>query len=221
MSTSNLTRSYKELQPKKKRNNQRNNNEQITTALVEDSILERLLESRILFLSGDINEQKSHEVISRLITLDYQNPSKDILLYIDSYGGDVYSLIAIHDTIKMLRCDVATVCVGKAMSAAAILLMCGTTGKRFITPNSRVMLHEISSYGDEGKLTYIRDALKETEKLQSLLEGFVKAYTRMTAKQIRDAFSKDFYMDANQSKKFGIIDHIVIDPDIVHNIVKS
>ena len=207
--------------PKRKSDHQRSNNDQITTALVEDSILERLLESRILFLSGDINEQKSHEVISRLITLDYQNPSKDILLYIDSYGGGVYSLIAIHDTIKMLRCDVATVCVGKAMSAAAILLMAGTEGKRFITPNSRVMLHEISSYGDEGKLTYIRDALKETEKLQSLLEGFVKMYTKMKPKQIRDAFSKDFYMDANQTKRYGIIDHIILNPDIIHNSVKS
>ncbi|MEO5581481.1 MAG: ATP-dependent Clp protease proteolytic subunit [Saprospiraceae bacterium] len=203
----------------KKSRNQ--NNSELGQSIVEDSILEKLLESRILFLSGDINEQKSHEVISRLITLDYQNPSKDILLYIDSYGGDVYSLIAIHDTIKMLRCDVATVCVGKAMSAAAILLMSGTFGKRFITPNSRVMLHEISSYGEEGKLTYIRDALKETEKLQSLLEGFVKKYTKMSVKQIKDAFSKDFYMDAIQSKKFGVVDQLIDNPDIVHDTVKA
>lgn len=196
-------------------------NQDLGSAILEDSIIEKLLESRILFLSGDMNEQKSHEIISRLITLDYQNPSKDILLYIDSYGGDVYSLISIHDTIKMLRCDVATVCVGKAMSAAAILLMSGCHGKRFITPNSRVMLHEVSSYGDEGKLTFIKDALKETEKLQALLEGFVKLYTKMTAKQIKDVFSKDFYMDASQAKKFMIVDHIIDNSDLIHSIVKS
>lgn len=192
---------------------------EIINAHVEESILERLLESRILFLSGDINEQKSHDVISKLITLDYQNPMKDILLHIDSYGGDVYSLIAIHDTIKMLRCDVATIGIGKAMSAAAILLMSGTPGKRFITPNSRVMLHEVSGY-DEGKLTYLKDSVKEAEKLQLLIEGLVKSYTKMSLKQIKDAMDRDSYMDAAQVKKYGIVDHIISEPEVVHGIVK-
>jgi ATP-dependent Clp protease protease subunit len=178
--------------------------------------LEKLLEFRIIFLSGFIDEEKAHELVSRLIALDYQNPKKDILFYIDSYGGEIYSLVAIHDTMKMLRCDVATICIAKAMSAGAILLLAGTKGKRFITPNARVMLHEISSEEDEGRLSDLRDSLKETEKLQGLLEILTKKYTKISATQIKEIFAKNTYMDASTAKKYGVVDHIITHPEIIH-----
>jgi ATP-dependent Clp protease protease subunit len=182
----------------------------------QEQVLARLLESRILFLSGDLDENKSKDVVSKLITLDYQSPTKDILFYIDSYGGDIHCLLAIHDAMRTLcRCDIATICVGKAMSAAAILLLAGTDGKRFITPNSRVMLHELST-GDEGKLTYMKGAIVEAEKLQALLEGFVKDYTKLSDKQVKTIFGKDSYMDAKLAKKFGVVDHIIDHPNVLH-----
>ena len=103
------------------------------------SVIEKLFESRIVFLSGDVDDAVAKDIVARLITLDFQNPAKDILLYIDSWGGDVYSFLSIHDAMKMLRCDVATVAVGKAFSCAAMILLSGTKGKRFTTPNSRIM----------------------------------------------------------------------------------
>jgi ATP-dependent Clp protease protease subunit len=169
-------------------------------------------------LSGDLNEEKAKDVVSKLITLDYQNPRKDILFYIDSYGGDIHCLIAIHDAMKMVRCDVATICIGKAMSAAALLLIAGTAGKRFVTPNSRIMMHELDTR-EEGKLSYMKDTLIEAEKLQSLMEGFVRDYTKMNSKQVQQCFSKDFYMDAKHAKKLGVVDHIITHPDVLHKVV--
>lgn len=196
------------------------NNEEFeqATDTTHETVLAKLLESRILFLSGDLNEEKSKDVVSKLITLDYQNPRKDILFYIDSYGGDIHSLIAIHDAMQMVRCDVATICIGKAMSAAALLLIAGKPGKRFVTPNSRIMMHELAT-GDEGKLSYMKDTLIEAEKLQSLLEGFVRDYTKMTPKQVKQCFSKDFYMDAKFAKKLGVVDFIITHPDVLHKEV--
>lgn len=191
-----------------------------TFDFAQEQVLAKLLESRILFLSGDLDENKSKDVVSKLITLDYQDPLKDVLFYIDSYGGDIHCLLAIHDAMRNLcRCDIATICVGKAMSAAAILLLAGTSGKRFITPNSRVMLHELST-GEEGKLSYMKDTIIEAEKLQYLLEGFVKDYTKMPAKQIKTVFGKDYYMDAKQAKKYGVVDHIIDHPNVLHQQIK-
>lgn len=190
-----------------------------TNSEINQAVIEKLFESRIIFLAGDINEAKSQEAVSRLITLDYQNPLRDILFYIDSYGGDVHSFIAIHDAMKMIRCDVATIGVGKVMSAAAMLLLSGTIGKRFITPNSRVMIHQISA-GDEGNLSYLKNSIAEVEKLQVLFEQLVKKYTKMSIKQIGECFKKDTYMDAVASKRFGIVDYIIDDPNCVSKIVK-
>lgn len=187
----------------------------------QEQILAQLLESRILFLNGDLDENKSRDIVSKIITLDYQSPTKDIMFYIDSYGGDIHTLMAIHDAMQNLcRCDIATICIGKAMSAAAILLLAGTNGKRFITPNSRVMLHELSMEEDGGKLAYLKDSLSEAEKLQEVVESFVKEYTKLTAKQIRTVFGKDYYMDAAQAKKFGIVDHIIDHPNVLHEKIK-
>ncbi len=220
MSNTNRTKSCKGLIGKTKSAPNNNNNDNVEHGIViaqPPPYLEKLLELRIIFLGGYIDEEKTQEVVSRLIALDFQDHTKDILFYIDSYGGDVYGLVAIHDTMKMLRCDVATICVGKAMSAGAVLLLAGAKGKRFITPNARVMFHEISSEEDEGKLSELRDSLKETEKLQDLLELLTKKYTKISSKQIKEIFGKNTYIDAITAKKYGIIDHIITTPEIVHN----
>lgn len=189
--------------------------------LAQEQVLAKLLESRILFLSGDLDENKSRDVVSKLITLDYQDPRKDVLFYIDSYGGDVHSLLAIHDAMKNLcRCDIATICVGKAMSAAAILLLAGTKNKRFITPNSRVMLHELSIDEEGGKLAYIKNSVDEAVKLQAICESFVRNYTKLTTKQIKSIFGKDSYMDAKEAQKHGLVDFIIDHPNVLHEKIK-
>jgi len=107
--------------------------------------------NRIVYMSGDFDETKAQYMITKLLSFESQDPTKDIIMYIDSYGGYIDSFIAIHDVIKMIRCDVATVCVGKAMSCGQMLLISGAKDKRFITPNSRVLIHELSS-GRYGKV---------------------------------------------------------------------
>lgn len=163
--------------------------------------------NRIVYLKGEINESKVNDTVKSLITLDL-SANKDILLIIDSYGGYVDSFIAIHDTIKMLKNHVSTFCIGKAMSCAFLLLISGQEGKRFISRNSRIMVHEIFSSA-HGKYSEIENDLKETERLQNLIEDLLAKYTKIEPKKINKFMSKDTYLDANKSLKYGCVDFIV------------
>ena len=119
---------------------------------LEENSNNLLDKNRLIYMSGEFNERKAEHIVSKLLFFECVNPVKDILLIIDSYGGIVDSFVSIHDTINLLRCNVATCCIGKAMSCGQLLLISGAKGKRFITPNSRVMIHEFTA-GSYGKLT--------------------------------------------------------------------
>ena len=172
--------------------------------------------NRIIYMSGEFNEQKAEMIVSKLLQFEAINPSKDILLIIDSYGGVVDSFVTIHDTIGLLRCNVATCCIGKAMSCGQLLLISGAQGKRFITPNSRVMIHEFTA-GNYGKLSDLEISVKENKRLQKeIWENLNIKYTNLTKKKLDEMRGRDTFLNAKECLENGIVDHIITDPKVLY-----
>ena len=165
-------------------------------------------ETRFVTINGNFTEDIVSSTMKRILKLEQDNPIKDIVLVIDSYGGAVDGLLAIHDIMQLSRCDIATVCVGKAMSAAQMLLMSGEPGKRFITKNSRIMVHAVGSI-IYGKIHELDNSVEETKRLQKVLEGLISDYTKLKKKDIKEFMEKDTYLTANQAKKHGFVDHVI------------
>lgn len=166
---------------------------------------------RIIFASGTFNETMTSAIIAKLITFEQMDPTKPISLYIDSYGGQLHSFLAIHDMIKLCRCDVATIVVGKAMSCGQMLLMSGTKGKRFATKNSTILMHPLSSM-NAGNIHQLDNSMTESKRLQNVINGLVTDYSKITKKELTELMSKDSYLTADQALKLGIIDHIITKP---------
>ena len=172
--------------------------------------------NRIIYMSGEFNEIKAEMVVSRMLSFECANPSKDILLIIDSYGGIVDSFVSIHDTMNLLRCDVATLCIGKAMSCGQLLLVSGAKGKRFITPNSRVMIHEFST-GVYGNLTDLEISVEENKRLQKeIWERLNIKYTKLTTKKLSDMRGRDTFLNASECLEYGVVDHVVTSPKVLY-----
>ena len=172
--------------------------------------------NRIIYMSGEFNEHKAEHIVTKLLQFECINPSKDILLIIDSYGGSVDSFIAIHDIIKILRCHVSTCCIGKAMSCGQLLLISGEKGKRFITPNSRVMIHEFSA-GNFGKISDLEINIKENRRLQQAIwETLNLKYTKLDKKRLKEMEGRDTFLTANECLKCGLVDHIVTNPSVLY-----
>ena len=174
--------------------------------------------NRIIYMHGEFNENKAKEIVNSLLTLESQDPTKDIIMYIDSYGGYVHSLLAIHDVMRLCRCDIATICIGKAMSCGQMLLMSGTKGKRFVTPNARVLLHEIST-GTFGTLKDVEIDIIEAKKLQKILESLVLKYSKIKKNEIRGIFDRDHFFSAEETVKFGLADHVLTTSKALYKIV--
>jgi ATP-dependent Clp protease, protease subunit len=170
-----------------------------------------LEDNRIIYMSGDFNEEKAKEIVTKLFTLESKDPSKDILMYIDSYGGYVHSFLAIHDVMRMLRCDIATVAIGKTMSCGQMLLISGTKGKRFITPNARVLMHEIAS-GAFGKLSDMEVDINETRAVSKICEDLILKYTKIKKDALKDLMVRDSYFSAQEALKLGMVDHMIHKP---------
>lgn len=173
-------------------------------------------QERIIYCDGDFSEFKVNDVIRQLIKFEVNDPTKDILIIINSYGGYVDGFIAMHDAIKMCRCDVATLCLGKSMSCGQMLLISGTKGKRFITENSRTLVHEIWS-GSFGKLSELDNNISETRRLQSVLESLILKYTKINKKKLGELMEKDSYLTAKESLSLGIVDYIVSCPKDIYS----
>jgi ATP-dependent Clp protease, protease subunit len=176
--------------------------------------------NRIIYIQGKFDEEKAEKIITSLFDLESLDPTRDILLYIDSFGGSVHSFLAIHDVIRhALRVNVATICVGKAVSCGQMLLMSGTKGKRFITPNSRVVIHEMSCvYG--GSLIEVDNALQEVAELQKIFNSLTIKYTKINKKQLSEILQKDSYFSAQEALALGIVDHIVDCPSVLYRELK-
>jgi len=171
-------------------------------------IYSRLLKERVIFLGEDVNPHTANLVVAQLLHLAYEDPKKDIKLYINSPGGSVYDGLAIIDTMNYIEPDVQTIGIGLQASMGAMLLSSGTKGKRFALPNARIMIHQPSS-GTEGKITDQEIALKEGIYLKKLLAEMFAKNTGKKYEQVVKDMDRDNWMSAEEAKKYGIIDEIV------------
>lgn len=173
-------------------------------------IYSRLLKDRIIILGTPINDAVANNVIAQMLFLEADNPEKDIQLYINSPGGSVTSGMGIYDIMQFVKCEVATTCIGLAASMGSFLLMAGTPGKRYSLPNARVMIHQpLISGGLAGQASDIEIHARELLKTKRLLTEIYQHHTGQTYEVLDKAMDRDNYMNAEEAKKFGLVDHVV------------
>ena len=171
-------------------------------------IYSRLLRERIIFLVGPVNDQSASVVVAQLLFLESENPDKDIHFYINSPGGSVSAGLSIFDTMQFIKPDVSTMCTGMAASMGSFLLMAGAKGKRFSLPNSRVMIHQPSG-GAQGQATDIEIHAREIIKTREQLNKIYADRTGQTIEKIRADMERDFFMDPEEAKAYGLIDQVL------------
>ncbi|HMS31615.1 MAG TPA: ATP-dependent Clp protease proteolytic subunit [Candidatus Saccharibacteria bacterium] len=174
-------------------------------------IYSRLLRDRIIFLHDEVNEHTAGIIVAQLLFLQSEDAKKDVYMYINSPGGSAYDALAIYDTMKYIQNDVQTVGIGMQASAAAFLLSSGTKGKRFLLPNSTVMIHQPSS-GTRGKVTDQEIDLKESLRVKGLLEEIMTKNTGQKRSRIHEDMERDFWMNSEESLKYGLVDKIITQP---------
>lgn len=171
-------------------------------------IFSRLLKERIIFLTGEVNDEVSSLVCAQLLFLEAEDPKKDIFLYINSPGGVVTSGMAMYDTMQYISCDVNTLCIGQACSMGSLLLAGGAKGKRFALPNARIMIHQPSG-GFRGQATDIEIHAKEILDMKKRLNQIYAHHSGKKLNIIEAAMERDNFMTPEEAKKFGLIDHVV------------
>ncbi|MBQ1564371.1 ATP-dependent Clp protease proteolytic subunit [Candidatus Saccharibacteria bacterium] len=171
-------------------------------------IYSRLLKERVIFLGDEVNSATANIVVAQLLHLAYEDPKKDIKLYINSPGGSVYDGLAIIDTMNYIEPDVQTIGIGLQASMGAMLLSCGAKGKRFALPNARIMIHQPSS-GTEGKITDQEIALREGIYLKKVLAEMMAKNTGKPVAQIEKDMDRDNWMSAQEAKEYGLIDEVI------------
>ena len=171
-------------------------------------IYSRLLKERIVFLTGEVNDEVASLICAHLMFLEAENPDKEISFYINSPGGVVTSGLAILDTMNYIKCPVSTVCMGQACSMGSLLLTCGEKGRRFALPNARVMIHQPSG-GFQGQATDMEIHVKEILAIKKRLNQIYVEQTGKPLKEIEEAMERDNFMTAEEALKFGLIDAVV------------
>lgn len=171
-------------------------------------IYSRLLKERIVFLTGEVNDEVSSLICAQLLFLEAENPDKEISFYINSPGGVVTAGLAILDTMNYIKCPVSTVCLGQACSMGSLLLTCGEKGRRFALPNARVMIHQPSG-GFQGQATDMEIHVKEILAIKKRLNQIYVEQTGKPLKEIEEAMERDNFMTAEEALKFGLIDAVV------------
>ena len=175
-------------------------------------IYSRLLKERIIFLTGPVTDEVASVLIAQLLFLESESPKKDIFMYINSPGGIVTSGLGVYDTMQYIKPKVSTLCVGQAASMGSLLLAAGATGMRFALPNSRIMLHQPSG-GFSGQATDIEIHAKEILEIKERLNKIYEKHTKQKVEIIRKTLERDYFMTANEAKKFGVIDQIIDNRD--------
>src|SRR5574344_1558418 len=170
-------------------------------------IYSRLLRERIVFLTGEVNDQVANTIVAQLLLLDFEDPDKDIQFYINSPGGSVTAGMAIYDTMQYIKCDVATICVGMAASMGAFLLSAGTKGKRMALPNSEIMIHQPSA-GTQGQITDMAIHLRRLETIKERMNRILAENTGKSVEEVTAACERDSFMSAEEAKEFGLIDRL-------------
>ena len=169
----------------------------------------KLLKENIIMLGTPIDDTIANLVCAQLIHLESENPDRDINIYINSPGGDITALFAIYDTMQFIKNDIATICLGQAASAAAVLLAAGTKGKRLALPHSRVLLHQPYGQVGYGQVTDLEIAAREILRMRDLLEEILARHTGQPIERIHTDTDRDFVMEANEALAYGIIDDVI------------
>jgi ATP-dependent Clp protease protease subunit len=172
-------------------------------------IYSRLLRDNIIFIGTPIDDNVANLVTAQLLFLEAEDPEKDVSLYINSPGGVVTAGMAIYDTMQFIRPDVATICIGQAASISAVLMAAGTPGKRFALPNSRVLIHQPTMGGLSGQATDIDIHAREILRVRAGLNEIMAKHTHQPIEKIERDMERDFWMDAQQAREYGIIDEII------------
>jgi ATP-dependent Clp protease protease subunit len=173
-------------------------------------IYSRLLRERVVFLGTAIDDDVANLVVAQLLHLEAEDPDKDIQMYVNSPGGVVYAGLAIYDTMRFIKPDVATICCGIAMSAGSLVLAGGAAGKRSALPNSRILIHQPSG-GFQGQATDIQIHAKETLALRERIEEIYAEHTGQPQEQISLDLERDRYFTADQAREYGLIDRVIVD----------
>lgn len=171
-------------------------------------IYSRLLNDRIIFLSGTVEDEMANLIVAQLLFLEAQDPDKDIFLYINSPGGSVTAGMAIYDTMQYIRCDVSTICIGMAASMGAFLLGAGAKGKRKALENAEIMIHQPSG-GTQGQVTDIQIQVERLMKIKKKMNKIMSDFTGQTLKKISNDVERDYFMEASEAKEYGIIDDVL------------
>ena len=169
----------------------------------------RLLKENIIILGTPIDDTIANLVCAQLIHLESENPDKDINIYINSPGGDISALFAIYDTMQFIKNDIATICLGQAASAAAVLLAAGTKGKRLALPHSRVLLHQPYAQVGYSQVTDLELAAREILRMREILEEIIARHTGQPIDRIHRDTDRDFVMEASAAKEYGVIDEVI------------
>ena len=171
-------------------------------------IYSRLLNERIIFLGTPVDDQIANLIVAQLIHLESEDPDKDISLYINSPGGSVYAGLAVYDTMQYIKPDVQTICVGIAMSMGALLLAAGADGKRMATPNSKILIHQVSG-GFQGQAADIEIAARETLSLKRRLEEIIAQHTKQPLDKVTKDMERDYFMTSQEAQDYGIVDTVI------------
>jgi len=172
-------------------------------------IYSRLLKERIIFLGTAINDDIANIIIAQILFLEAEDPDKDITFYINSPGGVVTAGLAIYDTMRYVKCDIATLCMGQAASMGAVLLAAGTEGKRYALPNARIMMHQPMG-GFQGQATDIEIHANEILRMRHVLNTILASHTKQKLKKIQTDTERDYFMGAEEALKYGVIDKVLL-----------
>ena len=172
------------------------------------SLLGKLLKERIILLGTPIDEHVANLIMAQLLHLESEDPDKDISLYINSPGGEITGLFAIYDTMQFIKPEVSTICIGQAASAAAVILASGETGKRFILPHARVLIHQPHG-GAQGQAVDIQIQAKEIIRMRETLDEILAYHSGQTVEKVASDTDRDFIMGANEAKEYGIVDEVI------------
>jgi ATP-dependent Clp protease protease subunit len=188
--------------------------ERTSYGVKESNPYNKMFEERIIFLGVQIDDASANDVMAQLLCLETDNPDRDITIYINSPGGSFTAMTAIYDTMQYIQCDVATVCLGQAASAAAVLLAAGTPGKRAALPNSRIIIHQPATEGGYGQGSDIEIQAREIMRMRTLLEELIAQHSETDIEQVRKDIDRDKILTAAEAKDYGLV-------DVVHSSRKA
>ena len=183
-------------------------------------IYSRLLRDRIIFLGDEVNQHTANLVVAQMLFLENQDQDKDIIFYINSPGGSVYDAFAVYDTMQYVKSDIQTVGVGVQASAAAFLLSSGTKGKRLLLPHATVMIHQPTA-GTKGRVSDMEIDLREGLRMKKLLNEIMAKNTGQTVKKIEADMERDFWMSAEEAKKYGLVDKVIDSRKLAASVPKA